>query len=556
MELDLVELLSGSAILLTFLVIGCGYLIGNLRLGRVGLGATTGVLLAGLVFGHLGFSNDPELATLGFSLFIFCVGLQAGPRFFGVFLEDGPKYIVLAAVVAVTAVVVTRAYGALFGLDFALDAGLLAGALTSTPTLIGAQDAIHSGVAALPAGVSAEQAINNISVGYAITYLFGTAGLITFIRYAPTLLRVDLAAEAAALARQRGLHEETDTSGRRDIPVVRAYRMTSAVDGRTVRELQMDRTGRFTPLGVRRDGVVLKPEPDFQLQAGDIVSAIVSLDALREARAELGDEVLDLELLDYEITTREIVVTKSAAIGKTLKDLHLPSEHGCFPIGLIRSRVPVPVHDNLVLARADSLRVVGEKQRLHELAAQIGHIEAEIEETDLFSFAMGIVGGLVLGTLLVKLGHLSIGLGSAGGLLLIGILIGFLRSAYPTFGRVPAPARFILMQLGLMLFMASVGLKAGATIVAALATVGPLLIVCGITVTLVPVLVAYGVGRRLLDINPALLLGAVTGAMTSTPALGVVTEAAKSPLPALGYAGTYAFANVFLTFAGTLMVSL
>ncbi len=137
-----------------------------------------------------------------------------------------------------------------------------------------------------------------------------------------------------------------------------------------------------------------------------------------------------------------------------------------------------------------------------------------------------------------------------------GYLIGFLRSAYPTFGRVPAPARFILMQLGLMLFMASVGLEAGAGVVAALASFGPLLIVCGITVTLFPVLVAYAVGRRVLGINPALLLGAVTGAMTSTPALGVITEAAKSPMPTLGYAGTYTFANVFLTFAGTLMVSL
>lgn len=556
MELNLFELLSGSPTLLTFLVIGCGYLIGNLKLGRFQLGATTGVLLVGVAFGQLGFSNDPELASLGFTLFIFCVGLQAGPRFFGVFLEDGPKYIVLAAVVALTAVLLARAYAALLGFDFGLSAGLLAGALTSTPTLIGAQDAIRSGVAVLPAGISADQAINNISVGYAITYLFGTVGLITFIRYAPGLLRIDLAAEAATLARERGLHEPTDTTSRRDIPVVRAYRMTSAVDGQTVRELQMERTGRFTPLGVRRDGVVLKPERDFQLRAGDIVSAIVSLDALREARADLGQEVLDLELLDYEITTGEIVVTESKAIGKLLKDLRLPSEHGCFPIGLTRSRVPVPVHDNLVLARADCLRVVGETQRLHELADQIGHIEAEVEETDLRTFALGIVGGLLLGTLLVKLGDYSIGLGSAGGLLCMGILIGFLRSAYPTFGRVPAPARFILMQLGLMLFMASVGLEAGAGVVAALASFGPLLIVCGITVTLFPVLVAYAVGRRVLGINPALLLGAVTGAMTSTPALGVITEAAESPLPALGYAGTYTFANVFLTFAGTLMVSL
>ncbi|MEM7022343.1 MAG: TrkA C-terminal domain-containing protein [Pseudomonadota bacterium] len=555
MELDLSKLLSGSPTLLTFLVIGCGYLIGNLKIVRIQIGSTTGVLLAGLVFGHLGFANDPNLATFGFTLFIFCIGLQAGPRFFGVFLEDGPKYIVLAMVVALTAFVLARSYAALLDFDFGLSAGLLAGALTSTPTLAGAQDAITSGIAATPADVSASHAVSNVSVGYAITYVFGTAGLILVIRYAPTLLRIDLAAEAASLARERGLDDEASLGKRRDIPVVRAYRMPNEVDGQTLRQLQANEGEWFTPLAIRRGETELELDLDVPLQTGDVVSAIVSLDVLRRTQVHLGEEVLDQALLDYEISTGEIVVTRPEVVGRPIKELRLMSEHGCFPTGLIRSRVPVPVHDDLALSRGDRLQLVGETQRLHKLAKEIGHIESEIEETDLLTFALGIVGGLALGTLLVKLGNLSIGLGSAGGLLLIGILIGFLRSAYPTFGRVPAPARFILMQLGLMLFLASVGLEAGSGVVDALTSVGPLLILCGVTVTLVPVGVAYLVGRRMLGMNPALLLGAVTGAMTSTPALSVVTSEAKSSLPALGYAGTYTFANVFLTFAGALMVS-
>jgi putative transport protein len=126
----------------------------------------------------------------------------------------------------------------------------------------------------------------------------------------------------------------------------------------------------------------------------------------------------------------------------------------------------------------------------------------------------------------------------------------------PTFGRVPAPARYILMELGLMMFMAAVGLNAGGGIVEALASSGPLIILSGAVVTLVPALVGYLFGRYALGLNPALLLGAITGAMTSTPALNVVTEAAKSTVPALGYAGTYTFANVLLTFAGALMMVL
>jgi putative transport protein len=176
--------------------------------------------------------------------------------------------------------------------------------------------------------------------------------------------------------------------------------------------------------------------------------------------------------------------------------------------------------------------------------------------TDLATFAFGMIAGTLLGLVTLRMGEVSIGLGTAGGLLVVGILIGYLGSVMPTFGRVPAAARYVLMELGLMLFMAGVGLNAGGGIVAALADVGPRLVIGGVLVTLLPPLMAYLVGRWLLRMNPALLLGAVTGAMTSTPAMNVVTEAARSGVPALGYAGTYTFANVLLTFAGALMMVL
>jgi len=158
--------------------------------------------------------------------------------------------------------------------------------------------------------------------------------------------------------------------------------------------------------------------------------------------------------------------------------------------------------------------------------------------------------------LVIKFGAFSIGLGSAGGLLLGGIVIGYISSLHPTFGHVPEAARSVLMDLGLMLFMASVGLSAGDGIVEALAAVGLPLIGAGIVLTLTPVLLGYAFGRYVFDLNPALLLGSITGAMTSTPSLNIVTSAAKSSIPALGYAGTYTFANVFLTFAGTLIMTI
>ncbi|MBK5966705.1 hypothetical protein CCR95_22155, partial [Thiocystis minor] len=283
-------------------------------------------------------------------------------------------------------------------------------------------------------------------------------------------------------------------------------------------------------------------------------SFIASIDVHARARERGGEEVLDAEMLSYRVTRREIVVAAAKVVGKPLKDLDMPNTYGCFATGLTRASVDLPLDPALPLMKGDRLEVVGERDHLRRLAELIGFIEQDLEKTDLATFAFGMIAGILLGLVTVVLGDISIGLGTAGGLLLVGIFIGYLGSVMPTFGRVPAPARFVLMELGLMLFMASVGLNAGGGVVAALASVGPLVIASGVLITLLPALVGYLVGRYLLRMNPALLLGAITGAMTSTPALNVVTEAARSGVPSLGYAGTYTFANVLLTFAGALMM--
>ena len=172
----------------------------------------------------------------------------------------------------------------------------------------------------------------------------------------------------------------------------------------------------------------------------------------------------------------------------------------------------------------------------------------------MLTFAFGITFGVLLGLLSIAVGGVSIGLGSAGGLLASGLLVGFLRSIRPTFGRMPAAARWFLMEFGLLLFMAGVGLRAGQDIVETFLSAGPTLIAAGVVVTTVPVLLGYFFGHKILKIEPVLLFGAVTGAMTSGASLSIVTEAAKSDAPALGYTGTYAFANVLLTVAGSIIL--
>jgi putative transport protein len=557
MAIDVVALLSESPILLIFTVIGLGYLVANIRIAGIPVGPVIGVLLVALLFGHVGFSASPGASGFGFALFIFSVGLQAGPSFFSAFAADGLRYLTLACVVAATAVALSLVLARLLGLEYGFGAGMLAGALTSSPTLAGAQDAVKSGLVTLPDAVSPAKALENISVGYAITYVFGTLGMILVARLFPRIAGIDLPAEAAKLERERGLGRGRRRSPGGSLPIIRAYRLPADMVGKTVAQVDAE-AGHFQGkvLRIKRGSELLEGAPDLVLEAGDLVSLIAGIGVHEGARGKDAEEVLDADLLNHQVTTREIVVTDVKVVGKTLKDLDMPNAYGCFATALTRASIDLPLDPALPLQKGDRLAVVGERDNLQRLAEAIGFVEQDLEKTDLATFAFGMIAGTLLGLVTLRLGEVSIGLGTAGGLLVVGILIGYLGSLMPTFGRVPAAARYVLMELGLMLFMAGVGLNAGGVVVEALASVGPLLIVSGVLVTLLPPVVAYLVGRWLLRMNPALLLGAVTGAMTSTPAMNVVTEAAGSGVPALGYAGTYTFANVLLTFAGALMMRL
>lgn len=558
MAIDVFALLRENPILLIFTVIGLGYLVGNIRIADIPAGPVIGVLLVALLFGHFGFSAPPGASSFGFALFIFSVGIQAGPVFFSAFAADGLRYVTLAVVVAITAVALSLVLARLVGLEYGFSAGMLAGALTSTPTLAGAQDAVKSGLVTLPGAVSQAKALENISVGYAITYVFGTLGMILVARLFPRIAGIDLPAEAAKLTRER----ELGRGGRRrgpggSLPIVRAYRLPADMVGKTVAQVDAE-TGHLPGkvLRIKRGPELLEVAPDLVLEARDLVSVIAGIGVHEGARVKDAEEVLDPDLLNYQVTTREVVVTNDKVVGKTLKDLDLPSAYGCFATGLTRASIDLAVDPALPLQKGDRLDVVGEEDNLQRLAETVGFVERDLEKTDLATFAFGMIAGTLLGLVTLRMGEVSIGLGTAGGLLVVGIIIGYLGSVMPTFGQVPAAARYVLMELGLMLFMAGVGLNAGGGVVEALASVGPLIILSGALVTLLPPVIAYLVGRWLFRMNPALLLGSITGAMTSTPAMNVVTEAARSGVPALGYAGTYTFANVLLTFAGALMMRL
>jgi putative transport protein len=556
MDIDLAALLEGSDVMLIFTVLGLGLLVGKLRLGSLELGSTPGVLLAAILLGSWGFDLDAQTESLGFMLFIFCVGIDAGPNFFSNFVQDGARFISIAVIIVLTAVSVSKLAAHWLGLDSGLAAGMLAGALTSTPTLVGAQDA----VAQMP-GLTEEERqliISQMSAGYAMTYVVGLLGLLAVLRYLPVLAHFDPREEALKIARARGL----DSERRRNVrtPILRAYEIGEVsqepLAGKTLREIGTFQRSGLIVERIKRDGELIEPDPELVLQSGDKVALVGFPSSHARGEVDRATEVYDPDLLEFRMDTAQVVVGNPKLVGAALSELDLETKYGCLIDGVARAQVELPLNRSLKLNRGDVLSVSGERNRLERFAKKIGCIEHESDISDLMTFSFFFVGGLFLAQLGVIIGELRITLGNAGGLLLAGIMMGFFRARNPMFGYMPQGAINMLKDLGLNIFMVSVGLSAGADIIQVLQESGAAILLGGFCVMLLPLAVGYLYGTLVLKMNPVLLLGALTGAMTSTPALKVLNDMSGSTVPALGYAGTYTFANVFLTIGGASIIML
>ena len=554
MNINVAELLSGNYILLLFVVLALGLCLGKLRLGSVQLGNSIGVLVVSLLLGQQHFAINTEALNLGFMLFIFCVGVEAGPNFFSIFFRDGKNYLMLALVMVVSAMAMALGLGKLLGWDIGLTAGMLAGSMTSTPVLVGAGDTLRQTISdSKSLGVMQD----NLSLGYALTYLVGLVSLIFGARYLPKLQHQDLPTSAQQIARERGL--DTDSQRKDYLPVIRAYRvgpeLVAWADGKNLRELGIYRqTGCYIER-IRRNGILASPDGDAVLQVGDEISLVGYPDAHSRLDTSFrnGKEVFDRDLLDMRIVTEEIVVKNHNAVNKRLSQLKL-TDHGCFLNRVIRSQIEMPIDDSIMLNKGDVLQVSGEARRVKTVADRIGFISIHSQMTDLLAFCSFFIIGLMIGMITFQFSSFSFGIGNAAGLLFAGIMLGFLRANHPTFGYIPQGALTMVKEFGLMVFMAGVGLSAGSGMTHGFGVAGLQMLVSGLAVSLVPVVICFLFGAYVLRMNRALLFGAIMGARTCAPAMEIISDTARSNIPALGYAGTYAIANVLLTLAGTFIV--
>lgn len=549
-ELILLFLHNNGAIVF-FLLLGLGYLVGNIRVGSFSLGSVAGVLFVGLIVGYFGFRMTAAAQMAGFALFIFSVGYQAGPGFVAVLKQDGVKYFSLSMVVALTGFTIAAVWASTLSLPPGMSAGLLAGGLTSSPTLAAAQDAVNSGSVKLAEGWTKDQIIDNIAMGYTVTYIFGLVGLITTIKFLPKLLKIDMVKEAEAF--------ESSKQDNISLPEnigIRTYRITDTkMNNMSFKELREQYWDKSSVIKVKRDGNFI-PIDESGVKIGDIVQILgpnkYFTDKVSKVAEEISPEWNSNELQE----TALVIVENSDLIGLALPEIGIHREFGLFLVEIRRQGQHIENDETLRLELGDVLTVIGSIQQIEAMGEYMGKVERAGVETDIITLSFAIVIGLMIGALSIEITGVSVGLGSAGGLLASGLFVGYRRSVKPTFGYIPEATRWFLMEFGLLLFMAGVGMRAGSGILETLHQNGLMLVIAGMCVTIIPILVGYVVGHKILNISPALVFGAITGAMTSGAALSVVIKEAKSPVPALGYTGTYAFANVLLVVAGSLIMVL
>ncbi|MFJ9084590.1 MULTISPECIES: aspartate-alanine antiporter [unclassified Streptomyces] len=550
--------------LLIFLTVAFGFLFGKIRYKAIALGAVTGCLIAGLILGAwTEVEINGTVKSLFFVMFLFALGYKVGPQFFRGLKTDGLPQVLNAVVVCVSGLLICWVFAAMLGYGPGLSAGLLGGALTQSAVIGVAQDAIGT-LPGLSSG-AAKNEENLVAIGYAVTYPLGTIlCAILLATILPKLYKKDLAAESAQLAKELDAPEsDPDLAEGYYEVVLRAYTIERPdIVGRTIDDFenqQKELGHRIYITRVRRDGQILDHTQRTALREGDVVA----LSALRgslvdyDARTHIGMETDDVELLGYETESLHVVASEKAQLGRTVAELRRePFMVGVYIDKIYRSGAEFPYRLSTKIERGDTLILTGPKRLVDPAGAAIGKPVPTSFATDMIWVGIGIFLGGCIGIPALTVSGVPISLSTSGGALIMGLIFGYIRGKYPTYGNVPPGAQWFMDTLGLCMFVAIVGINAGPSFTSGLSEAGWGLLLFGAVATVVPLLIGFFFGHYVQKIRFPILMGVLAGGQTTTAAIGAINESSRSQVPTLGYTIPYAVGNVLLTIWGAVIVLL
>jgi len=440
-------------------------------------------------------------------------------------------------------------------------AGLYAGSTTISASMGLATDAINR------IGLSPEETkklLDAMPVAYAVTYIFGTMGSALILALlGPALLGIDLESACASYEEKHGGKKELGGPGTAwSRFTLRAFRVREGGQavGKTVPAAETLVGGeRVFIQRIRRGGEIIEATGDLVLQAGDIVAVAGRREVLVNLIGAAADEVDDRELLAVPVEGVDVYVTNKEVDGITLAELaKSQGTRGVFLRKITRgaTATDVPILADTKLERGDIVTLVGRTQDVAAATKLLGYPDRVTDMADVAFIGAAVAIGALLGAFVYKVGSVPLTLSTSGGALMSGLFFGWLRSVRPTFGRIPSPTVWFMNSVGLNVFIAVVGLSSGPGFVAGLQQLGISLFLWGVFVTTLPLVLGMFVGKYLFRFDDAIVLGCCAGARTTTAALGMVSDRAKSQIPGLGYTVTYAVGNVLLTTWGMVLVIL
>ncbi|PLX22625.1 MAG: transporter [Salinivirgaceae bacterium] len=508
---------------LLFVIIALGFLLGRVNIKGISLGVSA-VMFVALVFGHYGLTVPHTIQTIGLVLFLYTIGIQAGPGFFASFKKDGRRLAVLALGVMLIGGLITFLLIALLGVDSNIAIGLFTGAMTSTPGLAAAIDITGSTMA---------------SIGYTVAYPFGVIGVILFARLLPRFLKKNI----------KDAEEQFEKETAKDHPEIKSrhFRVENEnVDNQKIRDLNVRQLTGAMISRIKHKGIAATVQSDTIVHKGDFIRAVGTEEALERIEQVFGPVSEEEITMEKNHAVRSLLVTNKEVVGKTIPELNMFNAYNAVITRIRRAGIDIVPDSRVKLQLGDKIVVSARTVDMPSIIKIFGNSNKDLSDTDFLPIAIGIVLGYIIGNVSVSMGDYSFSFGLTGGVLLVGLLLGRTGKTGPFVWTLSGAATQLLKQLGLIFFLVSVGANAGNHIVESFTEYGIELFLYGATISLFPMILIVIVDKLWLKMNILSFLGALAGAMTSTPALAAVDPMTKTNAPHVAYATIYPIAMVLL----------
>ena len=524
-----------STIILYAFVIAAGVWLGKLKVGGISLGVTF-VLFVGLLMGHFGYIVNPDVLhfvrEFGLILFIFSIGLQVGPSFFSSFKRGGVVLNGLAALTIALNVVIVLAIFYIDGnTSITALVGVMSGAVTNTPGLGAAQQAI---LQVMPQNYNATE---EMAMGYAAAYPLGVVGIITAMFLVRALFRVKMDKEVEAI--------EAEKEAAQQKPLILTYEVTNPlIDGKNMMQLHDIVNCDFVVSRLQdKDGNIFIPNSQTVVHKGDKLYTVLSANDEERFKSVIGPELdIDWESNPGPVVSRRILITKTEYNGVTLGSLKLRHGYSLNATRVNRAGIDLLASPDLRLQMGDRITVVGQLEDIRRLAEKLGNSVKRLNEPNMFTLFAGIFLGIIVGSIPIAFPGISVPmkLGMAGGPLVVAILLSRFGYKLKLVTYTSSAASLLMRELGICLFLASVGIAAGANFASTVFNyTGMWWVIWGFIITFVPLVVVGSIARGVYKINMLTVMGLFGGSMTDPPALAFANNSTGNDAPAVAYSTVY-----------------